>query len=458
MRLEEISVRGLLGKFSYRLRLHDDERVTIMHGPNGYGKTTLLRMIDAFYRGDYNLLQATTFESLELGFSDDVRMIIHREITTPASEDGESQPQIVCELRAGDLLVHRDPMKRKRSLRFSRPHEALSRYVPFLRRVGPSTWEDVRDGEVLHEREVLARYEDHLPPGVRPRKMVEPEWLTEHKEQFKVRFIQSQRLLLENDQVRPGHVTSSQPSRFQFTVNAYARELGSMIERKIAEYGALTASYERSFPERFVAQDESLVDPARATALRTDIRTRLEEIEKKRARLQSSGLLDRQVDIQLSLAPGFSDAKLVFLDLYTRDVQTKLDIFDELAEKIALFTELLNRKFSYKKISIARQKGFVIDAADIGELQPQDLSSGEQHELVLCFELLFKTGPGFFVMIDEPEISLHVEWQETFLEDLQRIANLAKFDSLIATHSPIIVGNRWDLAVNLSTQFDPVFA
>ena len=71
---------------------------------------------------------------------------------------------------------------------------------------------------------------------------------------------------------------------------------------------------------------------------------------------------------------------------------------------------------------------------------------------MLCFELLFKTYPGNLVMIDEPEISLHVEWQESFLSDLEKMADLARFDSLIATHSPIVIGNRWDVAVNLSDQ------
>ena len=81
------------------------------------------------------------------------------------------------------------------------------------------------------------------------------------------------------------------------------------------------------------------------------------------------------------------------------------------------------------------------------------LSSGEQHELVLHYDLLFKTRPNTVVLIDEPEISLHVAWQKNFLSDLMEIVRISGFDAVVATHSPYIVGDRDDLMVGLG---DPV--
>ena len=48
-----------------------------------------------------------------------------------------------------------------------------------------------------------------------------------------------------------------------------------------------------------------------------------------------------------------------------------------------------------------------------------------------------------------PELSLHVAWQKRFLPDLLEIIETAKFDVLIATHSPYIVGERSDLMIGL---------
>jgi predicted ATP-dependent endonuclease of OLD family len=57
--------------------------------------------------------------------------------------------------------------------------------------------------------------------------------------------------------------------------------------------------------------------------------------------------------------------------------------------------------------------------------------------------------PNSLILIDEPEISLHILWQQQFLKDMQEITAIRKFDILIATHSPHIIYDRDDLAVGL---------
>jgi predicted ATP-binding protein involved in virulence len=138
------------------------------------------------------------------------------------------------------------------------------------------------------------------------------------------------------------------------------------------------------------------------------------------------------------------------LSVYIDDVQTKLQVFDELTNKIDLLVKIINNKrFLYKKMSISKKEGFIFKTPDGKQLSPTNLSSGEQHELVLLYELLFKVTPNSLILIDEPELSLHVGWQQQFLKDLQEITKLAQFDVLIATHSPLIINDRWDLTVEL---------
>jgi predicted ATP-binding protein involved in virulence len=67
----------------------------------------------------------------------------------------------------------------------------------------------------------------------------------------------------------------------------------------------------------------------------------------------------------------------------------------------------------------------------------------------MFYEFLFKTKPGSLILIDEPEISLHVAWQIKFLRDIQEIIKLADFDVLIATHSPSLISENWNLTVEL---------
>jgi predicted ATP-binding protein involved in virulence len=79
----------------------------------------------------------------------------------------------------------------------------------------------------------------------------------------------------------------------------------------------------------------------------------------------------------------------------------------------------------------------------------ENLSSGEQHELVLVYDLLFRTKENTLLLIDEPEISLHIAWQRKFLSDLRRIIKLSPMDIILSTHAPQLIGNYIDVAIQL---------
>lgn len=79
----------------------------------------------------------------------------------------------------------------------------------------------------------------------------------------------------------------------------------------------------------------------------------------------------------------------------------------------------------------------------------EQLSSGEKQEIVLFYELIFETEKQLLLLIDEPEISLHIMWQKLFMEDLDRVVSLGNLKVIVATHAPQIINNRWDLQIDL---------
>jgi len=131
------------------------------------------------------------------------------------------------------------------------------------------------------------------------------------------------------------------------------------------------------------------------------------------------------------------------------DAWQKLAIFDDIAERINLFTKLMNDRFLYKDFEVSRERRFLFRNYSSQDVPVTGLSSGEQHQLVLLYELLFRVQEGSLILIDEPELSLHVVWQQSFLRDIHEIARIRNFDVLIATHSPQIINDRWDLTVEL---------
>ena len=95
------------------------------------------------------------------------------------------------------------------------------------------------------------------------------------------------------------------------------------------------------------------------------------------------------------------------------------------------------------------EDGFVAVSENGQRLPLTSLSSGEQQELVLHYDLLFRVPSNTVVLIDEPELSLHVAWQKRFLPELLETVKLSEFDAVVATHSPFVVGDRNDLMVGL---------
>ena len=117
-----------------------------------------------------------------------------------------------------------------------------------------------------------------------------------------------------------------------------------------------------------------------------------------------------------------------------------------------LFEDIINERFLFKHLEIDAKVGLRFVTADGNDIQCDSLSSGEQQLIILYYKLLFEIEPDTLVMIDEPELSMHVDWQDYFLKDIQRIVALRKFDLLIATHSPDIIGDKDEWMVGLGNQ------
>jgi predicted ATP-binding protein involved in virulence len=77
------------------------------------------------------------------------------------------------------------------------------------------------------------------------------------------------------------------------------------------------------------------------------------------------------------------------------------------------------------------------------------LSSGERQLLVMLAHLSLNPsleGSGVFI-VDEPELSLHIDWQEKFVDSV--IEANPNVQLILATHSPAIILDRVEACRNL---------
>ncbi|MFT6149346.1 MAG: ABC-type transport system involved in cytochrome c biogenesis ATPase subunit [Saprospiraceae bacterium] len=174
------------------------------------------------------------------------------------------------------------------------------------------------------------------------------------------------------------------------------------------------------------------------------------EVENRIKTLQEVGLMRSDFEVGFELNENLSETDYILIAANLMDFQLKLTIFDDLHNKLKLFLEILNhRRLRYKTISISEENGFELINIKNQKIQLTQLSTGEQHAIIMFYELLFEVSENALVLIDEPENSLHIEWQMEYLKDIKDIIALRDFDVLVATHSPSIINGEWDLTVSL---------
>ena len=78
----------------------------------------------------------------------------------------------------------------------------------------------------------------------------------------------------------------------------------------------------------------------------------------------------------------------------------------------------------------------------IGEtLMPYQLSSGEKQMLVILLTVLIEDGQNYVLFMDEPEVSLHVEWQKRLIDLILELNPSVQI--ILTTHSPAVIMNGW---------------
>lgn len=113
------------------------------------------------------------------------------------------------------------------------------------------------------------------------------------------------------------------------------------------------------------------------------------------------------------------------------------------------FQAIADDLFQRKRMGFSESNEMIFTSRTGKVLTPQMLSSGEKQLLILMSEaLLQREMPAIFIA-DEPELSLHVLWQERLVGSLRTLNPNAQI--IAATHSPDIVGQLTQKAIDMET-------
>jgi predicted ATP-binding protein involved in virulence len=456
-KLKSMEIIGLFDMFDYFIEYPTDENVLLITGPNGFGKTQILNIIFHLFNRKFSFFQKLVFRKITVTLANangDSKIVITKSKVPPTDDavkllssnqrvffakdvfevnfifyDGDNKIEKISD---ESLLIGSDLILSAKSIA-----KTLG-----LRRIDIDTWSDRRNSSRLLTAEDIVR--DYAPPLLdkenaeydeRSSKLLINQRTKKILESISVHLIKEQRLLKIEDAADPFVNTT-----VTATIKEYAEDLQKILKKYDEKSATITRELESSYPRRLVAETNRIS--------REDYDTRFLKMKEKQDTLMKYGLYESSLEVL-----GYSQEDAKSLLVYLNDLEKKLGVFDDLIAKLDLFTEILNeRRFTFKQIIIDREKGFHFRTDTNTKLDLTELSSGEQHEVVLLYELIFRTKPGILVLVDEPEISLHVKWQKEFLNDLLKIIDLQGFQVLVATHSPQIISGRWDLVYNLEKQ------
>ena len=437
MKLVRVEFTKLFGYFDYSIDFHDT--VTILHGLNGCGKTTMLQTINAVFNKEMDTIKSTDLQSVSFFFSTGAILKIDRKkiYLDPEKEKATGIIYLAYSIIENgketvfDSFENTDEYQDivKRFLKGYRP-------FPFLERINESTWYDRKRETKLNLEEVIAEYgtiifrrysREYLEDDI-------PQPVQDILASMDVRLIAADRLTVAK---RVERQYGEDNIKIERRVNLIAKDLSQKIRDTIQQYAQLSQAKDRTFPLRAIKQSSPLtVD---------EIKSKMIELESKRKEFVDTGILEEeQDDIGIhDLLDAITESNRQNLSLYAIDTEEKLNALSSLSSSINLFRNLIDKNFNNKRIVFNKDYGFRFVATySDSTILPQSLSSGEQHELVMFYDLIFNASENTLILIDEPELSLHIKWQLDYVDELLQIIS--------ATQTTQKIHDKWDLTVSLS--------
>lgn len=414
--------------------------VNFLVGPNGTGKTTALRLIQAALSIDVATLQEITFSFISVEVDKDGD---HFEIIVRPTDNGVSFFLNGQEL--GRSITALNVIQAGRFLSHSGQ----------VMRIG----DDIRSQLILDGGPLLNKFLQ----GRRPMFLGLERRLAKYHDEFSIEaeFIQikSQKSRAIAEKKEPLDGLENCQKLVESAFRHYRRASDGRLDR------LLNVVVESTF--EYIEFDEEAINDSRNSPYRlmSELQQRRQELEKFARDLGGSEKTALQIEkffekMDLIAKPSEERSDAWSLEWLINMAQIRriqkvlaeMDRQKKSAEKffapIKEFCDTLNEFFrhSHKEISID-SVGKIKITQQGKNVELMNLSSGEKQLLILLSHARFASTRKNAFIVDEPEISLHMRWQEMLVDSLLNESKDNQF--IFATHSPEIVGYHVENCINL---------
>lgn len=440
MQIKEIEIQGLLGINSVCLNFVESNAFIAIHGPNGVGKTHVMKIVNSLLSLSWADLVTMPFKSAKITF-DEGRQV---EASRIPDDTGDSEISQIYGVKLNVRYRHDKNETELWSLSDGRPTFRVS--LETRRIIKEETGYEARTSHVwissdgqdkVHLSKLLERYPDlrnridssfitPLPPGELAMKYIGPD---------KVSFVDTHRLIQESTS---RNRTINDPKQVP-AIRERAARMRTSLSQWSAMYLERSTTLDASFASRVL--NESSVNISDESLFERHDKLIAEQEHLRELRLISG------VDSGRLPPRDLNQTEKVLVQEFLNDLEKKLSVLEHPARQVSTFLNAVNSNFIGKSIRLDPKRGLRVESIHGELLDVTALSSGEQHYLVMLYDIIFSPEDVHFVLLDEPEISLHPQWQRGFLDILRKVNEERGTQFLVATHSPMILGPYIDDAV-----------
>lgn len=428
--VRKVRVDGLFGELDHEFQFEPQTNSVILIGPNGVGKTKLLGLLRALINLEISTLLSEPFREITVDFRGGERLRCIRDIE--AGSRTNVQFYLITDNRLFDWNFSSEA--------YNRFEDWASEHLPVNRKRegGSKQWRlpsgfvstDKLINHVLTEQGSAELNKSLGGGAMRIKTFLGAE---------NAMMIRADRLTNVHGSLNP--VETMLDRHGTQTGEGIASYIRGEFESARMEYLKVSQTLDSTFPGRLL--EKSGGGGLQIFESETDLRAVYDSLRELFRETTGNVGID-----SMEMAPlperQLEQWEIRALNLHVQDGLEKIEALTNLSRRIEVFEELVNSKLVRSEIQV-RPSGVYLKFGD-GSIEPpreSNLSSGERHQIQMAFDLVFRSRGKKLVLVDEPELSLHVNWQTQILDEFESLQDLNKFQYVVATHSPEIIGDAW---------------
>lgn len=429
MKITAIRIIGLFGLYNYYIPFNSEAYVNLITSPNGYGKTTILTIINNLTKGYLFYFYNLPFAEIIIELTEDNQIIITKtEASTESSESSDFRQN-------KETNINFSWKSSTSYISFDINDKRIKSALRALRRSLNLTSDDINNLHSAELRDKILYSEEFYNTLSNP--------LTDYQE-FQLKSHSLTTTFIPANRIYGGQLVDpdddAEITWYKETlspIKVVSRELRQELKKIRMNYLVQAQKLDSEFLTTLLSSTTVFTEE--------EYKHKVSYLNSKVEALLKYNLINRLKFLEYS--DNDNDARI--LSTHINEVERKLSIYDDFLKKIELFSTLIeNKVFANKKFTLSPAYG-IRCISDNGAIIDLDcLSSGEQNQLILLYDFIFRVQDNSILLLDEPENSLHVSWQRLFINDIQLIAEKKNLQTIIATHSSRIaasVKNTWDL-------------